>query len=224
MLNKSKVLDYFNSTELIKDNIHLVGCGSVGSHLAELFARQGVDKIHIYDFDTVDAHNITNQMFTQEQLGMPKVEAVTQLIKSINPDAEVIIHEKGLTKPYILDGYIFLCVDNIELRQAIVKANQYNPTVRAFFDFRTRLTDAQHYAAERTNTQQMKALLNSMDFTHDEVKETTPVSACGVELNVVDVIKVITSVGFANFRNYLMTDTLKSMALIDMQTLLFDVV
>lgn len=224
MLNRAKIKEYFDAEELIKDKIHIVGCGSIGSHLAELFARQGVSSVELWDFDTVSAHNITNQMFFAEDIGTAKVDAVEKMMVAINPDIKVTKHVKGLEEPYVLSGYIFLCVDNIELRKKIVLANQMNPSVVAFFDFRTRLTDSQCYAARRTDTRQMKALLESMNFTHEEVLEETPVSACGVELNVVDVIKVTTSIGFANFRNFVKTGELKVSALIDMENLLIDVV
>ena len=214
MLNQSKCREYFDAAELVKDKIHIVGCGSIGSHLAELFARQGIESVELWDFDTVSAHNITNQMFFAEDIDAAKVDAVEKMMK----------HPKGLEEPYILSGYIFLCVDNIELRKKIVEANRFNPQVIAFFDFRTRLTDSQCYAAQRTDAKQMKALLESMNFTHAEVLEETPVSACGVELNVVDVIKVTTSIGFANFRNFVKTGTLKVAAIIDMENLLIDVV
>lgn len=224
MLNKSKMKDYFDVGTVTKP-IHIIGCGSVGSHLAELFARQGATELHLWDFDIVNEHNLTNQMFFQSDVLLPKTEALTNLVHNINKDVNVITHNEGIKEPYTLSGYIFLCVDNIELRKAIVKANMANPMVVAFYDFRTRLTDAQHYAALRTNIQQMKNLLASMDFTHDEVVEHTPVSACGVEMNVVDVIKVITSIGFANFRNTVLSGnkSIKTFALIDMQSLLFDV-
>lgn len=224
MLNQSKCREYFDAAELVKDKIHIVGCGSIGSHLAELFARQGIESVELWDFDTVSAHNITNQMFFAEDIDTAKVDAVEKMMTAINPDIKVVKHPKGLEEPYILSGYIFLCVDNIELRKKIVEANRFNPQVIAFFDFRTRLTDSQCYAAQRTDAKQMKALLESMNFTHAEVLEETPVSACGVELNVVDVIKVTTSIGFANFRNFVKTGTLKVAAIIDMENLLIDVV
>lgn len=224
MLNQSKCREYFDAAELVKDKIHIVGCGSIGSHLAELFARQGIESVELWDFDTVSAHNITNQMFFAEDIDAAKVDAVEKMMTAINPDIKVVKHPKGLEEPYILSGYIFLCVDNIELRKKIVEANRFNPQVIAFFDFRTRLTDSQCYAAQRTDAKQMKALLESMNFTHAEVLEETPVSACGVELNVVDVIKVTTSIGFANFRNFVKTGTLKVAAIIDMENLLIDVV
>lgn len=223
-MNLSKVKEYFDAEELVTGKVNIIGCGSIGSHLAELFARQGIQEVELWDFDTVSAHNITNQMFFHEDIGAYKVDAVEKMMTAINPDIKVIKHPKGIEEPYTLSGYVFLCVDNIELRKKIVLANKFNPKVIAFFDFRTRLTDSQCYAAVRTDLKQMNALIESMNFTHAEVLEETPVSACGVELNVVDVIKVTTSIGFANFRNFLKTGQLKVAAIIDMESLLIDVV
>ena len=89
----------------------------------------------------------------------------------------------------ILNGIIILCVDNIDLRREIVKANRYNPYCDLFLDFRMRLTDAQHYLADAHQPYQVDNLLNTMDFSHEEAHEATPTSACGVELSVVYTVK-----------------------------------
>ena len=86
---------------------------------------------------------------------------------------------------------VFLCVDNIDLRRKIVEMHMDNPYVKAMFDFRTRLEDAQHYAADWSDYKMKKDFLNSMNFSHDEAKEETPVSACNVTLSVCPTVLVI---------------------------------
>lgn len=221
-MNKSKFKEYFDAASVTQP-IHIIGCGSIGSHLAELFARQGVKEMHLWDMDDVSAHNISNQMFKISDVGRKKVIACLDMVAEINDEATIKIHMEGW-KGEQLSGYIFMCVDNIELRKQIVLTNRFVPGVIAFFDCRTRLTDSQVYAAERTNGTQVKALLESMNFTHDEVKAEVPVSACGVELNVVDLIKITTSICFAIFRKYVKEGVMKTAALIDVSELLIDVV
>lgn len=199
MLNKAKLLEFFDASK-VRERINVIGCGAIGSHVCEQLARLGFSNVHLYDFDKVEAHNITNQMFTQEQLGMYKVDACKQMMVAINSDLKTTVstHIEGLVSPYTLDGYILLCVDNIELRRDIVKSNRYNPMVKAIMDFRMRLTDAQYYCARRTKQQEMDSLLMSMDFTHEEATAATPKSACGYELSVIYTVKIIVSVGIAN--------------------------
>ena len=76
-----------------------------------------------------------------------------------------------------------------------------NFSVKAVFDFRTGLTDAQHYAADWSKKQEIDDLLASMQFSHEEAKEETPVSACGVTLGVVTTVRLIVGIGVDNFLN-----------------------
>jgi hypothetical protein len=97
---------------------------------------------------------------------------------------------------------VFLCVDNIELRREIATQNKDNPHIKAMFDFRTRLTDAQHYAADWSNISMADGFLRSMDFTHDEATAETPVSACNVALSVAPTVRMICALGVMNFINF----------------------
>lgn len=226
MLDKSKVLEYFDASKLTAP-IHIIGCGAVGSHIAEQLTRMGCEDIHLWDFDTVSPHNITNQMFIADDIGSTKVESVYCMMKDINPD--LAINQKNCIMPHpqgwhgeVLNGYVFLCVDNIDLRREIVTVNKNNPNCLAFFDFRMRLTDAQHYMAECNNEKQMKALLDSMAFTHEEAKDATPKSACNVELSVIYTVKTITALGIANFVKLCLGQKTYKMILVDLNQMTLD--
>ena len=83
------------------------------------------------------------------------------------------------------------------------------------FDFRTRLTDAQHYAADWGNMKMVDDFIASMNFTHDEAVAETPVSACNVTLSVALTIRMICSFGVANFVNFAKGAGLKKFIQID---------
>ena len=221
-MNKSKILEFFDATE-IKAPIHIVGCGAIGSHIAEQLTRMGCENIHLWDFDTVEPHNITNQMFIQADIGDSKTYAVQALMYDINGSNTntIKLHDKGWTDE-VLNGYVFLCVDNIDLRRKIVETNQYNPNCIAFFDFRMRLTDAQHYMAVRSDEVSMNKLFASMDFTHEEAKDATPKSACNVELSVIYTVKCITALGVANFVKLVLEQPTKDMILVDLNQFTLD--
>lgn len=70
--------------------VHIIGCGAIGSFTASTFARMGVTIFDLFDDDIVAPENIGVQDFTFMQLGMDKVTAVAQNIKSINPNARVM--------------------------------------------------------------------------------------------------------------------------------------
>lgn len=214
-MDLSKSYDYFQP-EKIDSRIHIIGCGSVGATVAENLARCGVTKMTLWDFDVVEPKNLANQIFRVKDIGKPKVEALKDILMDINPDIE---HDLKL-KPagwngQQLNGFVFLAVDNIELRREIVEMHFDNPYVKAMFDFRTRLEDAQHYAADWSEPEMKKAFLNSMAFSHDEAAEETPVSACNVTLSVCPTIRVICALGVANFMNFWNGKPLKKLILAD---------
>lgn len=214
-MDLSKSYEYFQP-EKDTARVHIIGCGSVGSTVAENLARSGVTKFTLWDFDTVEKHNIVNQMFTQKDVGKLKVEALKDIILAINPEAEddIELQPKGW-RGKMLSGYIFLCVDNIDLRREIVQKHMDSTFVKAVFDFRTRLEDAQHYAADWSDQKMKTDLLNSMNFSHEEAKEETPVSACNVTLGVCPTVRIICAYGVANFMNFVKGKPIKKMILAD---------
>lgn len=198
-MDLSKSYDFFQP-EKDDARIHIVGCGSVGSTLAENLARCGVKKMTLWDFDAVEEHNIVNQMFRQQDVGRLKVEALKDILVDINPEVKdsVELRPEGWSGK-LMSGYIFLCVDNIELRRAIVEKHMDSPYVKAVFDVRTMLTGAQSYAASWSNYKSKQNLLSSMQFSHEEAAEETPVSACGVTLGIVTTVRLICGLCVNNY-------------------------
>jgi hypothetical protein len=202
-MNLSKSYEFFQP-EKDASRIHIVGCGSVGSTVAENLARCGLTNFTLWDFDTVEPHNIVNQIFTQSHIGMSKVEALKQILIDINPE----IADRIETKPdgwqgKLMSGYVFLCVDSIDLRREIVEKHYDSIYVKAMFDFRTLLESAQHYAADWSNLKMKKDFLGTMQFTHDEAAVETPVSACGTTLGVATTVRLVSALGVNNYINFL---------------------
>ena len=196
-MDLSKSYEFFQP-EKDKARIHIVGCGSVGSTVAENLARCGVTKITLYDFDKVEPHNIANQMFDQNDVGRLKVDALKDILTDINPEIADQIE-----------------VNSIELRREIVEKHMDSPYVKAVFDFRTLLESAQHYAADWSDSKMKKDLLNSMQFSHDEAKDETPVSACGVTLGVATTVRLISALGVNNYINFVKGEGIKKMIIMD---------
>lgn len=206
-MNLVKSLGFFDPDD-IAGKVHIIGCGSVGSTIAENLARCGVSNMVLYDFDKVESKNIVNQMFFERQVGMSKVEALAEILGDINADCK----ENLTLKPEgwqgeKLAGYVFLCPDSIEVRRDFCEKHKTNRFVKAVFDVRTMLTGAQHYAANWNDMKMIDDLLATMQFSHDEVKET--VSACGVTLGVATTVRVISALAVSNFINFIKGKGLK---------------
>lgn len=215
MIDLSKSYDFFQPE---KDNtrIHIIGCGSVGSTIAENLVRCGITKMTLWDFDKVENHNIVNQMFRQQDVGKLKVEALRDILAEINPDIIKTAELKSEGwKGEIISGYVFLCVDNIELRRQIVEKHINSAFVKAMFDVRTALTSAQHYAADWLSVDMKKGFLNSMQFSHEEASAETPVSACGITLGVVTTVRLISALAVNNYIRFTKGEGLRKFIQID---------
>lgn len=204
-MNLIKQLEFFDPDKYMRP-LHIIGTGAIGSTLAENLVRVGFDKFHLYDFDKVAEKNLANQMFDYEDIGLFKIEAVSQHMKAINPELDIVLHPKGFQPNIVgppLTGMVFLCVDNIDLRKEICQKLRFNTGVDYLFDFRMSLTDAQHYAVHWKNKAQQNQLMKTMDFTHEEATAATPVSACGTTLSVSPTVRCIVAMGIANVINAL---------------------
>lgn len=201
-MNLIKSQDFF-SPEQVPERIHIIGCGSVGGCVAELLARFGITKMTLYDFDHVEEKNVVNQIYDYRHVGMPKAEALAQILRDINPSIgdELKIEPEGYSNQR-LSGYVFLAVDNIEIRKDIVKKYRSNPGIVAMFDIRTELTSAQHYAANWSKPDDVRDFFESMNFTKEEADAATPVSACGVVLGVAPTVRMVVNTAVVNFVNF----------------------
>lgn len=85
-------------------SVLIVGCGGLGSPIAVYLASSGVGKIHLVDFDNVDASNLHRQVFyTLADVGKPKAELLAKFIKDRAPFTQVNYSNTAVTKENIFD-------------------------------------------------------------------------------------------------------------------------
>lgn len=65
--------------------IAVAGCGGLGSNAAVALARAGVGKLILVDSDVVELSNLNRQHFFRADIGRPKVEALADHLRAINP-------------------------------------------------------------------------------------------------------------------------------------------
>jgi len=109
---------------LLDSSAVIVGCGALGTAVANLLARAGVGKLRIVDRDFVEPSNLQRQTLFEEsdaQEALPKAVAAERRLRAINSDISVegIVADVGPKNaeellrgfPLILDG-----TDNFETR------------------------------------------------------------------------------------------------------------
>lgn len=78
--------------------VAICGLGGMGSNTAIALARAGIGKLILIDFDTVDISNLHRQQYFVNQIGIPKTEALSSNLKSINPFVEIETHKLKLNE------------------------------------------------------------------------------------------------------------------------------
>ncbi len=82
-----------NMLKLKNSHIAVFGLGGVGGHTIEALARCGIEKFTLFDNDTIAESNLNRQIIaTRDTIGMQKTEAMKNRILSINPLAEITLH------------------------------------------------------------------------------------------------------------------------------------
>lgn len=206
----------FIQPEKVRQTIHILGLGTIGSHVAAYLARCGFTKFALWDLDKVEEKNLNNQHYFVSDIGKPKTEACRDLILSINPEAAktIVLHNDGWNGE-VLSGYVFLAVDNIDIRRAFVESHMQNPYIKAVFDCRTGLTDGEFYGADWSSMEQREKLLKSMQYTYEEAKAATPVSACGGVLGVVTTAALLSGYVVNDFINFVKGEGIKGFGVVD---------
>lgn len=113
--------DWLDPTKL-DSSITIIGSGGIGSMFCMLASKMGINDIIIYDDDSVEAHNMPNQLFDKAHLGMTKVEAAKDIserfgIATIYPRDSRVSQTTQFQSKYVISG-----VDSMVARKDIAIA------------------------------------------------------------------------------------------------------
>lgn len=85
-------------SKLKNSQIILFGVGGVGSFVAEGLIRSGVGRLTLVDDDVIEASNLNRQIMADTKtIGQPKVLALGQRLRAINPAAEINVIQEYYT-------------------------------------------------------------------------------------------------------------------------------
>jgi len=90
--------------KLLRSKVLLIGAGGLGSPTALYLAAAGVGTLGLMDGDVVDITNLQRQILhTTADVGKPKVESGTRMLKALNPDVNVIPLPMRITVDNVMD-------------------------------------------------------------------------------------------------------------------------
>lgn len=121
MLDRTRHSGIISPTSIKDLPVCIIGCGAVGSLLVESLVKIGFETITVYDFDTVESHNLPNQGFYLGDLGKNKAEALRdRLAVGLGVTINAV---PGKWEPGTAGNYFFVisAVDSIAVRTSIAE-------------------------------------------------------------------------------------------------------
>jgi molybdopterin/thiamine biosynthesis adenylyltransferase len=176
-----------------RDHIDIIGCGSAGSKIAYSLAKLGIENQTLWDFDAVEPHNLSNQLFGIDQINQAKSSALRDIIKrdtgyEVEARTEKVVDQE-------LSGVIFLMVDSMSARKEIFEnCLKFKPAVKHFFEVRMGADVLRVYNANPCDIR----CINGWEKTlcnDDEVQ----VSVCGSSISVGPTSDVLAGVAVWQF-------------------------
>jgi len=106
--------------------VGIAGLGGLGSTVAIALARMGVGKLILVDYDVVEPSNLNRQFYFINQIGMAKTEAMSRILKDINPYVSVSSFRIELDRSNIPDIFgnvdvVVECFDRAEDKAMILE-------------------------------------------------------------------------------------------------------
>ncbi len=114
-----------NGQEKLRNSkVAIFGLGGLGNFVSMELALAGIGKLLLIDKDTVQMENLNRQfLFTERNIGRPKVEVAKEKLKELNPDVVIEVfygdlREVSIEKLREYDLFID-CLDNWESRKIL---------------------------------------------------------------------------------------------------------
>lgn len=187
-LNTDRFKDLSWAKAASSRNIMLGGLGGIGSWTALLLSRAGF-KVHGFDFDLVEEHNLGGQLFTKKSLNKTKPIALQEIIDWLAPGNHYkgynmqLVFKPDLDNPVIFP-YVIAGFDNMEARKGMfmswnknVVDQVYGKDVEPFFiDGRMRAEGFQIYYV-RNNKEDFEKYTDTLFNDEDVPDEVCTIKA-----------------------------------------------
>lgn len=169
----------FSATAFGDKRIDVIGAGATGSRIALSLAKLGVSNLHVWDFDSVESHNIANQAFRLQDIGKLKVEALAEIVKELT-GISIVQHNEMVDGSQKLGEIVFVLTDTMASRKEIFeKGLKLKPWTKVFFETRMGVSDYRIYSINPLKPAEYKAYDGTL-----YADEAAEVSACGSKISV----------------------------------------
>lgn len=110
------------------EQISVIGAGSLGSFTVQILAKMHPVwqcPISVWDFDKVEEHNVSNQLYGRADLGNLKVVALSGIIKKLDgPNLQIV--NSAVDENTDLRGLVIVAVDTMAVRKKVAEICKFN--------------------------------------------------------------------------------------------------
>jgi molybdopterin/thiamine biosynthesis adenylyltransferase len=114
--------------------IAIGGVGGIGSWFATLVSRIGFKSMYLFDMDEIDTTNLGGQLYSADQVGQRKVDAVAHNITQFS--SETVNRMDKYTEESAILPVMVSCFDNMEARKLFFESWCLDPNRKIFIDGR----------------------------------------------------------------------------------------
>jgi adenylyltransferase/sulfurtransferase len=95
---RQEEIPWFSQERIKNLTVSILGIGGIGCNLAILLTRLGVKKIHLIDYDIVEASNLNRQtLFSKKDIGKSKTISAKNTLDNLdNLNSEIVNHDYDL--------------------------------------------------------------------------------------------------------------------------------
>jgi molybdopterin/thiamine biosynthesis adenylyltransferase len=178
-----KHLELFNPDKLRGKQIAVIGAGATGSMTVLQLAKLGVENIHVYDFDTIEPHNIPNQLlYGVNDIGYFKADILADKVNGLVGKHVVMPYKKKVESRKLYQEVVFFCVDTMASRIEIFNKGIYlNGITELVIDMRMNARTALVFALDPRTKGAVDSYRAEL-YTDEEVEPLK--GNCGVVLSV----------------------------------------
>jgi molybdopterin/thiamine biosynthesis adenylyltransferase len=121
------LIDWFDQKRLREARVVVVGAGATGNEVLKNLTLLGVGHIHVFDFDKIEAHNLTRcVLFRESDVDKYKADVAASACRQIDPNVQIVSSNMDFWDGLSLEEVsrseaVACCVDNYEAR---IRLNQ----------------------------------------------------------------------------------------------------
>lgn len=119
-MNKEQAGRFKDAVWFPKEDMEVIvgGAGGIGSWLTLLLCRLCVPEVFVFDFDDLELHNMSGQLYGPQHIGKPKVVALEEVCKVL-ADHHINAMYDRITEESMGTNFMFGAFDNMVARKAI---------------------------------------------------------------------------------------------------------